>query len=180
MLGENMEYRMLVDSELVGLSIPEKFLSYADAYCSAAIALTNQMVSDSKIATWAKASVVLMLSVHSAELLLKGMLFHKDPDLKINNTHDLDTLYGMYEHELSEAKYHFDMPFKTDYHGMSEAEIQIFKKEQKPPAPSVLYRYPTRAGNTEWEGAFGFEAHSYLPVVFKLSEDIARLRACIT
>jgi hypothetical protein len=108
-----MEYRMLVDSELVGLSIPEKFLSYADAYCSAAIALTNQMASDSKMATWAKASVVLMLSVHSAELLLKGMLFHKDASFKINNTHDLEVLYGMYEREFPEVKYHFDMPFKT-------------------------------------------------------------------
>jgi hypothetical protein len=63
---------------------------------------------------------------------------------------------------------------------MSEAEVQIFKKEQKPPAPSVLYRYPTRTGKAEWDGAFGFEESSYLPVVLKLSEHIARLRECIT
>jgi len=175
-----MEYRMVKDSELVGLSIPEKFLAYADAYCSAAIALTSQMASDPKEATWAKAAVVLMLSVHSAELLLKGMLLHKNPDFSINNTHDLEILYCMYERELPETKYSFDMPFKTDYQGMSKAEIQLFKKEQKPPAPSVLYRYPTKTGNTEWGGAFGFEASSYMPVVAQLSSDIARLRKCIT
>lgn len=175
-----MEYRMVVDSELIGLSIPEKFLAYSDAYCSAAIALTSQMEFDYEKATWAKAAVVLMLSAHSAELLLKGMLFHKDPDSKINNTHDLENLYSMYQLEFNEAEYSFDMPFKTDHQGMSEAEIQVFKKEQKPPAPSVLYRYPTKTGKTEWEGAFGFEASSYMSVALALSADIARLRGCIT
>ncbi|WP_442498930.1 hypothetical protein [Methylobacter sp. sgz302048] len=175
-----MTYNMVVDSELVGLSIPEKFLAYSDAYCSAAIALTSQMASDPEKAAWAKAAVVLMLSAHSAELLLKGMLFHKDQNFKINNTHDLEKLYGMYQREFPESKYHFDMPFKTECQGMSEAEVEIFKKEQRPPAPSVLYRYPTKTGSAEWEGAFGFEASSYMRVVHALSKDIARLRECIT
>ncbi len=175
-----MTYDMVVDSELVGLSIPEKFLAYSDAYCSAAIALTSQMASNPEKAAWAKAAVVLMLSAHSAELLLKGMLFHKDQKCKINNTHDLEKLYSMYQREFPEAKYHFDMPFRTEYQGMSEAEIEIFKKEQRPPAPSVLYRYPTKTGSAEWGGVFGFEASSYMPVVRALSKDIARLRESIT
>lgn len=175
-----MTYNMVVDSELVGLSTPEKFLAYSDAYCSAAIALTTQMASDPEKAAWAKAAVVLMLSVHSAELLMKGMLFHKDPNFKVNNTHDLDNLYGMYQREFPESNYSFDMPFKTEYPGMSEAEVEIFKKEQRPPSPSILYRYPTRTGNAEWEGTYGFEASSYMPIVLELSDDIARLRACIT
>lgn len=175
-----MTYNMVVDSELVGLSIPEKFLAYSDAYCSAAIALTSQMASDPENAAWAKAAVVLMLSAHSAELLLKAMLFYKDPNFKINNTHDLEKLYGMYQRQFPESIYSFAMPFKTEYQGMSEAEVEIFKKEQRPPAPSVLYRYPTKTGTTEWQGAFGLEASSYMPVVEAISEDIARLRECIT
>jgi len=130
-VGEIMEYRMVKDSELVGLSIPEKFIAYADAYCSAAITLMRQMASDSKEATWAKAAVVLMLSTHSVELLLKGMLVHKNPDSNIN-THDLEMLYRTYKRELTDIKYSFDMPFKTDYQGMSETDIQSFRKEQKP------------------------------------------------
>ncbi|MBN4082205.1 hypothetical protein JYT13_00165 [Mariprofundus ferrooxydans] len=175
-----MEYRMVKDSELVGLSIPEKFIAYADAYCSAAITLTSQMTSEPKEVTWAKDAVVLMLSAHSVELLLKGMLFHKNPDFNTDKTHNLETLYCQYERELPEIKYSFDMPFKVDYQGMSKAEIQLFKKEQKPPAPSVLYRYLTKTRTTEWGGAFGFEASSYMPVVTQLSSDIARLRKCVT
>lgn len=175
-----MTYNMVVDSDLVGLSIPEKFLAYSDAYCSAAIALTSQMASDPEKAAWAKAAVVLMLSAHSAELLLKAMLFHKDPNFEINSTHDLEKLYRMYQREFPESMYGFTMPFKTEYPSMSEAEVKILKKKQKPPAPSVLYRYPTRTGKTEWQGVFGFEAGSYMPIVEALSEDIARLRKCIT
>ena len=175
-----MTDNMVVDSELIGLSIPEKFLAYSDAYCSAAIALTDQMASEPEKAAWAKAAVVLMLSAHSVELLLKGMLFHKDPNFKINNTHDLENLYDRYQREFPEPKYSFNMPFRTESQGMPEAEVEIFKKEQRPPAPSILYRYPTRNGKADWEGAYGFEASSYVRIVHALSEDIARLRECIT
>ncbi len=71
------------------------------------------------------------------------------------------------------------MPFQTEYLGMSEEEIEALK-ENKRPTPSVLYRYPTKTGKVEWEGAYGFEASSFLPVISGLLEDYRRLRECLT
>jgi hypothetical protein len=175
-----MDYRMVVDSELLDLSIPERFVAYAEAYCNGAIALTDQMKGSEGKSTWANAAVVLMLSSHSAELIMKGMILHRQPDRNLNNTHDLDGLSKIYDEVYSEEKYRFEMPFKSDYLGMSDAEIEIFKKQQKPPAPSILYRYPTKTGKSEWDGAFGFEAASYIPIINQLLSDIVRLRNCIT
>ena len=175
-----MDYRMAVDSELLELSIPERFFAYAEAYCNGAKALTEQMASDADQSNWPNAAVVLMLSVHSVELFLKGALFQNDSKAKINH-HNIDALFDLYCQEFSGNEYSFDMPFKTEYLGMSETEIEILNKQHKSPAPSVLYRYPTASGEQEeWEGAYGLEASSFLPVLSQLSDDFKRLRECIT
>ncbi|OMH30220.1 hypothetical protein [Motiliproteus sp. MSK22-1] len=175
-----MNYKMVVNSDLLGQSIPERFIEYAEAYCNGAIALTDQMLRDDQKNTWANAAVVLMLSSHSVELLMKGMIFLRQPDRKLHNTHDLDGLFKIYNEVYSENEYSFDMPFKAEYLGMPEAEIEIFKKEKKPPVPSILYRYPTATGKAEWSGAFGFEVVLFAPTINQLLSDIVRLKICIS
>lgn len=173
-----MDYRMVVDSELLDLSIPQRFISYAKAYCNGAIALTEKMITDITQSNWPNAAVVLMLSSHSVELFLKGALFAKNPTAKMDH-HKIEVLFDLYCQEFPDDRFTFDMPFKTEYLGVSEAEILVLKK-QNYPTPSVYYRYPTKTGEREWEGAAGFEAPSFLPVLEQLIEDYRRLEKCIT
>lgn len=169
---------MIVDSELLELSIPDRFFKYSESYGNGAKALVEKMVSDNSQATWPNAAVVLMLSVHSVELFLKGAIFKSDSKAKIAH-HNIESLFEKYCQIYKEEKYYFDMPFKTEYLGMSEEEIEVLK-ENKRPTPSVLYRYPTETGEVEWEGAYGFEASSFSPVISCLLQDYQRLRKLFT
>jgi len=173
-----MNYTMVVDSELLKLGIPDRFFEYSESYGNGAKALVEKMATDNSQATWPNAAVVLMLSVHSVELFLKGAIFIDNSKANINH-HNIESLFEMYCQIYKEEKYNFDMPFKTEYLGMSEAEIEVLK-ENKRPTPSVLYRYPTASGEAEWEGAYGFEVSSFVPVIFQLLEDYRRLRKCFT
>ncbi len=149
-----MNYKMVVDSDLLNLSIPERYFAYAEAYGNAARALTRQMISNSEQSNWPNAAVVLMLSVHAVELFLKGAIFSKDAEEKVNH-HDIDELAKLYSKEFPDEKCAFNMPFKTEYLGMSEAEIEAIKQQLKSPASSILYRYPTASGKEEWKGVYG-------------------------
>ena len=95
-----------------------------------------------------------------------------------NYQYDIDSLYSAYKEEYSEEKYHFEMPFNTDYQGMAEKEISDYKKNN--PSSSVLYRYPSKTDSEEWSGAYGFEVNSYISTIKKLINDIARIRQAIT
>lgn len=140
--------------------------------------MTEKMISDDSQYTWPNAAVVLMLSVHAVELFLKGALFKNNPDAKLNH-HNIEELYSLYCNSYRTAEFKFYMPFKTSNPGAVEAEVEALK-EHKSPMPSVLYRYPTANGNTEWEGAFGFEASSFLPVLKQLNSDFSRLKTHFT
>ncbi len=174
-----MDYKMVVDSDLVNLSMPERYFAYAEAYGNAARALTHQMISDPEQSNWPNAAVVLMLSVHAVELFLKGAIFSKDTESKVNH-HDIDELADLYSKEFPDEKCAFSMPFKTEYLGMSEAEIEVIKQQSKLPAPSVLFRYPTASGKEEWKGAYGFEPNSFFSVIEGLLNDFAKLKKCFT
>lgn len=169
---------MVVDSELLGLSVPARFFAYAEAYGNGAKSITETMATDDAHVNWPNAAVVLMLSAHAVELFLKGALFRKDPAADLKN-HNLDKLHDLYCQTYAGKEHAFIMPFKTEYLGMSEAEIEVMKK-RKSPMPSVLYRYPTENGTTEWGGAYGFEASSFLPVIEQLLDDFSRLKRCFT
>lgn len=168
---------MLVDSDLLELGVPDRYFSYAEAYGGGAQSITEKMLAIESESNWANAAVVLMLSAHSVELFLKGAIFKNDPSAKVGH-HNIEELYESYCKIYTDKKFDFDMPFKTEHLGMSETEIEALKKS-KPPTPSVLYRYPTASGNKEWEGAYGFEEISFLPVIEQLLKDIVRLRKCI-
>lgn len=169
---------MVVDSDLFELSIPDRFFEYSVSYGNGAKALVEKMAYDNNQATWANAAVVLMLSAHSVELFLKGAIFIDNPKANLKH-HNIESLFEMYRRIYKEEKYNFNMPFKTEYVGMSEIEIEALKNNKRP-TPSVLYRYPAESGETEWEGAYGFEALSFIPVISQLLEDYCRLRKCFT
>jgi len=169
---------MVVDLDLQRLSIPDRFFEYSVSYGNGAKALAEKMASDSDQTTWANAAVVLMLSAHSVELFLKGAIFIDNPKADLNH-HNIESLFEMYRRIYREEKYYFNMPFKTEYVCMSEAEIKALEKIKRP-TPSVLYRYPAVSGEEVWEGVYGFEALSFVPVISQLLEDYCRLRKCFT
>ncbi|WP_141674177.1 hypothetical protein [Dissulfuribacter thermophilus] len=178
---------MMTDLELLKLSIPDRYFKYSKAYGSAAKILAERIVKDKDQATWPNAAVILMLTAHSVELFLKGAILKKDSkaDRKIRH-HHIESLYEMYCEIYKDEKYSFNLPFKTEYLGMSQAEIDVLKKNRnkknrnKYSEPSVLYRYPTASGESEWEGVYAFEASSFFSKICQLLEDIHRLRKSFT
>lgn len=167
---------MVTDSELAHLSVPERFFEYAKAYRNAASALCAAMSSDSASCTWPNATVVMLLAAHAAELFIKGAILSRAPTASIEH-HHLDALNAEYKKHFPETSFEWDIPFKTEWGSLTEAEIQILKKTV--PVPSMLYRYPVAKGGKEWNGAFGFEPHSFVEVLDRLGNDFERIRAQI-
>lgn len=167
---------MITDSELLNLTVPQRFFEYAIAYRNAASALCSSMADERKLRTWPNANVVLLLAAHSTELFLKGAILSRDPSAKIEH-HYLDTLDGEYKRLYTDPHFNWEIPFRTEWGDLSEAEIQAVRKTS--PVPSMLYRYPVAKGGLEWNGAFGFEAHSFVEILDQLERDFRRIMAHI-
>ncbi len=121
--------------------------------------------------TWPNACVALMLAAHSVELFLKGAILGK----KEGNAwgHTLAENEAAYRADYADLKFHFEVPFRTEYLGMTETEIEALKKHA--PQPSILFRYPVRKPGTEWEGLHAFEPCEFLGILDALNKDYTRL-----
>jgi hypothetical protein len=167
---------MITDSEMAGMTLPQRFFEYAIAYRNAASAMCSSMVKDQAMRTWPNANVVLLLAAHSTELFLKGAIFSRDP-LATTEHHFLDSLGTEYNRLFPEPQFNWKIPFRTDWRGFSEAELEVLRKTS--PVPSMLYRYPVSKGRKEWNGAFGFEAGSFMEVLEQVDQDFQRIMAHI-
>lgn len=171
-----MNWHMITDSEFSNLTVPQRFFEYAIAYRNAASALCATMAEDKKLRTWPNANVVLMLAAHSTELFLKGAILTREPLANIEH-HFLDALGVEYKRLFFESHFDWEIPFRTEWGDLSEAEIQTMRKTA--PVPSMLYRYPVSKGGKEWNSAFGFEAHSFTGILDQLESDFQRIMAHI-
>lgn len=167
-----MNWQMITDSEMSNLTVPQRFFEYAIAYRNAASAMCNSMVETQSLRTWPNANVVLLLAAHSTELFLKGAILARDPSAKVEH-HFLDSLGTEYKRLFSESQFDWEIPFRTEWGDLSEAEIQAARKTS--PVPSMLYRYPVSKGGKEWNGAFGFEAGSFMEVLDQVDRDFQRI-----
>lgn len=156
---------MVVDSDVLKFRISMRYLMFADSFLDAAELLNLKMIRDKEANTWQNASVVLMNSAHSFELLLKGLLLHHNAQIKLSS-HDLEGLYNKYLVAYPDNEFKVEMHFSTNYGNLSAEEIDEFKKTS--PEPSVLYRYPTKTGQMEWSGAQGFIAEMFVSEIEKL------------
>ena len=166
---------MTVDSELIGLSVPQKFMSYAVAYLDAATALNRKIYDGDSPNDWPNSSVILHLATHAVELFLKSAIYSAEPEAKIEH-HNLDKLYAEFLNRYPKDKFAFEMPFATEHFGLTENEIASLKT----PTQSVRYRYPTRNGVAEWDGAHGFKADMFELRLRQLRSDFGELRAKFT
>lgn len=171
-----MNWHMVTDSEVLHLAVHERFFEYAQAYRSAASALCLKMTSEDASCTWPNAVVVLMLAAHATELFIKGAILCRDPTAIVEH-HHIDDLSSEYRKRFPESLFEWDIPFKTEYPDIAEAEIEALKKAA--PVPSILYRYPVTKGGKEWKGAFGFEPHSFLELLEQVKCDFDRIKAQI-
>ena len=167
---------MVTDSEISHLTVPQRFFEYAHAYRNAASALCFKMTSEDAACTWPNAAVVLLLAAHATELFIKGAILCRAPTAIIEH-HRIDELRAEYRKHFPEQSFEWEIPFKTEYPDIAEAELDALKKNT--PIPSILYRYPVARGGNEWNGAFGFEPHSFLALLEQVSRDFERIKAQI-
>jgi hypothetical protein len=172
-----MNWHMISDSEILHLPVPERFFQYAHAYRIAASVFCLKMTSEATFRTWPNAAVVLLLAAHATELFLKGAILCRDPTAMLEH-HRIDDLFNEYRKRCPESSFDWDIPFRTEYPDISEAEVEAIKKTL--PLPSILYRYPVSKGGKEWSGAFGFEPHSFLELLEQIERDFKRIRAQLT
>ena len=171
-----MPWKLVTHSDVSRLDVPKRFFAYSHAYLDAATALCSQMITTPQLYTWPHGSVVLMLSAHSVELFLKGALFRHHTSQELEH-HQIEELAEKFFQLFKGEEFKWDIPFKTSYAGFTEAEIENLKK--RTPSPSILYRYPLGRGGNEWQGAYGFEAHSFVSVLENLRATYVRIEPLV-
>jgi len=115
-----------------------------------------------------------LLAAHAVELFIKGAVLSRDPCALLEG-HLLEQLSDEYRKRFPEPSFEWDIPFKVEYPGIAEADIEALRKAT--PVPSILYRYPVSRGGKEWNGAFGFEAGTFLAVLERLEHDFKRIKS---
>ena len=117
-----------------------------------------------------------MLAAHSVELFLKDAILERESNAKIGD-HRIDFLSEKYKQLYPEPAFEFEVPFRTEYPSIPEAEIQALKKKE--PVPSILFRYPVRKPGVEWEGIHAFEADSFLRILSNVASAYERIGKAI-
>lgn len=168
---------MVTDAEIRRLSVPEKMFSYADSYLRGALALCEVLAQSVKC-TWADGSVVLMMSAHATELMLKGMLLKRMPAQDVwKLSHDLQKLSDEYRAQFPESEFEWEVPFRKEYPSDMTAEEIAQLAPLRDAPPSILFRYPVNTAGQDWRGLYGFEPNSFIPVLRRMNIDFDRLRS---
>lgn len=168
---------MVTDAEIRQLAVPEKMFAYASSYLRGATALCDELAYAAKC-TWADGAVVLMMSAHSTELFLKGVLLKRVPEQQVwSRNHDIEGLAADYRSHFPETAFSWEVPFRTEYpEGVTPEDVAALATRRDAP-PSILFRYPVGRDGHEWRGLYAFEPNSFLPVLRNLANDFARVRA---
>lgn len=170
---------MLHFGDLQRLSVPAQFIAFAEAYLESAESLCGKLCRDEAGSTYANGAVVMSLTFHGCELLLKAAILRKVPTEQFsgNSGHDLEHLRRRYANLYPGKAWTLDLPFgreSLDFAALDPRiaeELKTFIREQEKAFPEdQRHRYPTDIQGQPWDGAFGFEPHSF-------SREIARVRA---
>jgi hypothetical protein len=184
-----MKWNMLVDSEVMSLTVPEQFSAFSAAYLDSAIRLCTVLARSTKKATYARGTVVLYLTFHATELFLKGAILKIAPKENVGTTHNIETLNRRYKKLYPEKRYHFHLPFTAEEPDFSSIEPDkvkelkiIIKEIEKNNPHDQKYRYPQNKKGKPWHGVHGFEPSSFLRELKQLREqfnDISELIFCL-
>jgi len=179
---------MLVDSEVVSLTVPEQFSVFSGAYLDSAIRLCAVLARSTKKATYARGTVVLYLAFHATELFLKGAILKKVPKEYVETSHNIGSLNNRYKKLYPGKKYQFHIPFASEEPDFSDIEPDkvkelkiIIGEIEKDNPHDQKYRYPQNKKGIPWHGVHGFEPSSFLRELKQLREqleDISELIFC--
>ena len=158
--------------QIAHLSESQRFILYAGAYLEASRSVCLRMRKEEEENTWPNAAVATMLAAHAVELFLKGAIVSRDPKA-LAKIHRIDQLAETYFNLFPEDEFAFVVPFQSEYPGFSEDEIATLKKEE--PIPSILFRYPVKSHDVEWQGIHGFEAQGFLELIAELRDAFSRI-----
>lgn len=176
---------MLVDYEVVNLSVPEQFSVFSNAYLDSAIRLCTVLARSTKKATYVRGSVVLYLAFHATELFLKGAILKSVPEENVGSTHNIGILNNRYKNLYQGKKYRFRLLFTSEEPDFSNIEPDKVKKYkiiienmEKDNPHAQKFRYPQNKEGQPWSGPNGFEPSSFLRELKQLREqfnDISEL-----
>lgn len=164
---------MIGSWEMAGLTEPQRYFFYAEAYLQASIGMCLRMKDHESQHTWPNACVALMLAAHSVELFLKAAILRKNSVTAWG--HNLADLDETYRATYRDPRFAFECPFKTEYLGFTETEVKMLRKNEEP-QPSIQFRYPVRKPGVDWEGVRSFNPREFVATLDALSKSYARLR----
>lgn len=166
---------MIGNWEINGLSPAERFWVFADSYLRSSHKLCNQLVRRKRGHLFPEACVVTFLARHAVELFLKGMLVARTGKAPL--THNINELVNEYTTNFTELKFVWEIPFQTQYIGMSASEIKKAKRAKRWQYTNEIYRYPVNREIEDWQAAIGFEPHGFIKELIKIENDFVRLKA---
>lgn len=175
---------MVVESDLVHLSIPDQFFEFSKAYLESASILCGILKRARRKSSYARGSVVLYLTGHAIELFLKGAILLRKPSEKLTNSHDLCALNRRYRKLYPATKHKLVAPFisedEADLSGAlgpeSAMKLRSHLEEWSKRNPwGQRHRYPRNRELGIWVGAVGFEPVSFHLELKDLKTSVARL-----
>ena len=155
--------------EMYGKPIPLQFLAFAEAYLDSSCRLCRILKRSTRKRTYPRAAVVLYLAFHSVELFLKAAILNKRPNEGLH--HNVEHLSKRYRILYPGKKYHFEIPFRTEYMGFEPPD-----ELPTPPPQDQVNRYPINKKYGEWSGAFGFIPETFLTTLEELQSDFDRIK----
>jgi len=183
-----MTWNMVHFSEIESLSVSLQFLAFSEAYLESAGRLCGTLAASPAESTYPKGAVVLSLTFHGIELFLKAAILEDVPNEQFcgNAGHDVEHLHKRYANLYPGKKYAFELPFRDEEvvlvnpgpRILEELKLQIAEHKRATPVDQ-LHRYPRDIEGNPWQGGFSFEASSFVGVIEKVQEDIARLKELI-
>ncbi|MBA3018613.1 MAG: hypothetical protein KJ550_02260 [Proteobacteria bacterium] len=183
-----MNYQMVHFSEIGSLRASLQFFAFSEAYLYSAAHLCSALAASPSESTYPRGAVVLSLSFHGIELFLKAAILEKVPDEQFGGKsgHDLELLGKRYANLYPCKMFTFEIPFRTEEIDLVEPdprvveELKTFISEHKRATPTdQLNRYPIDTEGKPWNGIYSFEANSFLSVIVKAQQDVARLKELI-
>jgi hypothetical protein len=180
-----MDWRMITDYEMSDLAKHQQYFEYSEAYRSAASTLCLEL-TEKKIAAWANAAVVLMLTAHVTELFLKGTIYFRNPEEELDNTHSITDLSSLYKKYYPQEAFEWTIPFLVEFPNIPDSKSKKIKEEikkiqgDKSSLPSIRYRFPEKKGGKRWEELVGFEPNSFLNLLNQLEGDFQRIKTLLS
>jgi HEPN domain-containing protein len=157
------ERTTVIDDNIGDYTKPQLFFRLAIAYADSSHQIVRSMLAGDLPQTFAHAQTTHFLFDHAVELFLKGAILKSTG--KIENTHDLQPLFGRYRNLYPKKAFEFTIRI-----------AETVKANPQSPH-SKFPRYPMDADGNVWEGHNAYTLETWLAETEHLRQDLERLIA---